>query len=178
MGCINHLLTYLVVTYFLTYLPTYVWDLVLTKLIIKVKPNITAVEVHPRLSNNEHPVDGALVSAGGVKFLTQQTRQGTSTFIISLVCPVLFSITCLLSSPKQNDCHAIGAFKSQTSKGKISEKFGSHAWLATSHTSPPSLRFSEWPVILDPYPTTFSPTFFPCFEYSIFKYWEIGIASH
>ncbi len=28
----------------------------------KVKPNINSVEVHPQVSNNGHPVDGALVS--------------------------------------------------------------------------------------------------------------------
>jgi hypothetical protein len=26
-----------------------------------VKPNVNSVEVHPQLSNNGHPVDGALV---------------------------------------------------------------------------------------------------------------------
>jgi hypothetical protein len=31
---------------------------------MKVKPNINAVEVHPQLSNNGHPVDGALVHCG------------------------------------------------------------------------------------------------------------------
>jgi hypothetical protein len=31
-----------------------------------VKPNITSVEVHPQLSNNRHPVDGALVGASSV----------------------------------------------------------------------------------------------------------------
>jgi hypothetical protein len=45
--------TYLVVTYF----PT--------ELVTKVKPNINSVEVHPQLSNNGHPVDGALVGAAG-----------------------------------------------------------------------------------------------------------------
>jgi hypothetical protein len=29
-----------------------------------VKTNINSVEVHPQLSNNGHPVDGALVGAG------------------------------------------------------------------------------------------------------------------
>ncbi len=29
------------------------------KLVTKVKPNINSVEVHPKLSNNMHPVDGA-----------------------------------------------------------------------------------------------------------------------
>jgi hypothetical protein len=30
-----------------------------------VKPNLNSVEVHPQLSNNGHPVDGALVGAAG-----------------------------------------------------------------------------------------------------------------
>jgi hypothetical protein len=30
----------------------------------KVKRNINSVEVHPQLSNNGHPVDGAMVGAG------------------------------------------------------------------------------------------------------------------
>jgi hypothetical protein len=29
-----------------------------------VKPNINSVEIHPQLSNNGYPVDGALVDAG------------------------------------------------------------------------------------------------------------------
>jgi hypothetical protein len=33
---------------------------------MKVKPNIKSVEVHPQLSNNEHPVDDALVGAGSL----------------------------------------------------------------------------------------------------------------
>jgi len=36
------------------------------KLVTKVKPNINSVEVHPQLSNNGHPVDGAMVGAGSV----------------------------------------------------------------------------------------------------------------
>jgi hypothetical protein len=31
-----------------------------------VKPNINSVEVHPHLSNNRDPVDGALVGAGSL----------------------------------------------------------------------------------------------------------------
>jgi len=54
--------TYLVVTYFLTYL-TNVRDLFFTKLVIKVKPDINSVEVLPQLSNNGHPVDGAMMGA-------------------------------------------------------------------------------------------------------------------
>jgi hypothetical protein len=54
--------TYLVVTYFPTYVPIYetlYW-------FAKVKPNINSVEVYPQLSNNRHPVDGALVGAGSL----------------------------------------------------------------------------------------------------------------
>jgi hypothetical protein len=54
--------TYLVVTYFLTYLTIYE-TYFLTNLVIKVKPNINSVEVHPQLSSNGHPVDGAMVGA-------------------------------------------------------------------------------------------------------------------
>ncbi len=57
--------SYLVVTFFF-YLFAYVWDLFLTELVTKVKPNINSVEVHPQLSNNGHPVDGALVGAGSL----------------------------------------------------------------------------------------------------------------
>jgi hypothetical protein len=52
--------TYLVFTYFSTYL----WYLFLTELVTKVKPNINSVEVHPQWSNNRHPVDGVLVHCG------------------------------------------------------------------------------------------------------------------
>ncbi len=38
-------------------------DLFPTELVTKVKPNINSVEVHPQLSNNQHPVDGALIDA-------------------------------------------------------------------------------------------------------------------
>jgi hypothetical protein len=31
-----------------------------------MKLNINGVEVHPQLSNNDHPVDGALVGAGSM----------------------------------------------------------------------------------------------------------------
>jgi hypothetical protein len=57
--------TYLLITYFPTYLAiseTYF----LTELVNKAKPNTIAVEVHPQLSNNRHPVDGALVGPGSV----------------------------------------------------------------------------------------------------------------
>ncbi len=38
-------------------------DLFPTVLVAKVKPNINSVEVHPQLSNDGHPVDGALAGA-------------------------------------------------------------------------------------------------------------------
>jgi hypothetical protein len=31
-----------------------------------VKPNMKSIEVHPQLSNNCHPVDGALVGVGSL----------------------------------------------------------------------------------------------------------------
>jgi hypothetical protein len=37
-----------------------------SELFTKVKPNINFVRVHPQLSNNRHPVDGALVGAGSL----------------------------------------------------------------------------------------------------------------
>jgi hypothetical protein len=43
--------TYPLITYFPTYLPIYE-TYFLTELVIKVKPNINSVEVHPELSNN------------------------------------------------------------------------------------------------------------------------------
>jgi hypothetical protein len=55
--------TYLVGT-LISYLSTYIWDLFPTELVTKVKPNINSDEVHPQLSSNGHPVDGALVDAG------------------------------------------------------------------------------------------------------------------
>jgi hypothetical protein len=36
---------------------------------IKVKPNINSVGVHLQLSNNRHPVDGALVGAAGSLYM-------------------------------------------------------------------------------------------------------------
>jgi hypothetical protein len=51
--------TYLVVTYF----PTYIWDLFPTELVTKMKPNVNSVEVHLQLSTYEHPGNGALLSA-------------------------------------------------------------------------------------------------------------------
>jgi hypothetical protein len=57
--------SYLVVTYFSTLCAYYIYETYfLTELVTKMKPNINSVEVHPQLSNNGHPVDGALVCAG------------------------------------------------------------------------------------------------------------------
>jgi hypothetical protein len=57
--------TYLVITYFPTYLPIYetyflqIW-------VTKVNSNINSVEVHPQLSNIGHPMDGVLLGAGSL----------------------------------------------------------------------------------------------------------------
>jgi hypothetical protein len=48
--------------YFPTYLPIHETYFLQTWL-PRWNPNITSVEVHPQLSNNGHPVDGALVGA-------------------------------------------------------------------------------------------------------------------
>ncbi len=53
--------TYLVITYFPSYLPIY--ETYFLQLVTKVRPNVNSVEVHPQLSDNGHPVDGALVGA-------------------------------------------------------------------------------------------------------------------
>jgi hypothetical protein len=57
--------TYLVVTYFPTYLRKYE-TYFFTELVTKMKSDITIVEVHPQLSNKGHPVDGVLVGAGSL----------------------------------------------------------------------------------------------------------------
>jgi hypothetical protein len=58
---------YLEVTYFPTYLPTYICDVVPSELVTKVTPTNNSVEVHPKPSNNGHPwVDDALVGAGSL----------------------------------------------------------------------------------------------------------------
>jgi len=64
--------TYLVVTYFPTYLPTYIWDLFVTNLVTKVKLNINSVEVIHNWGvimaiqwMDGHPVDDALVVVAG-----------------------------------------------------------------------------------------------------------------
>jgi hypothetical protein len=38
----------------------------LVELVTKVKPYTNSFEVHPRLSNSRHPVDGALVGGGSL----------------------------------------------------------------------------------------------------------------
>jgi hypothetical protein len=44
-----------------------VWDLFPPELVPNLKPNMNSVEVHPQLSNNEHPVDdGVRVGAGSL----------------------------------------------------------------------------------------------------------------
>jgi hypothetical protein len=53
-------------SYLFSYLSIYIWDLFLTELVTKVKQNINSVEVHPQLSNNMHPLDGAVVRAGSL----------------------------------------------------------------------------------------------------------------
>jgi len=58
--------TYLPSCYLLPYLSTYIWDQFPTELVTKVKPNITLVKVHPQLSDNGHPVDGAMVGASSL----------------------------------------------------------------------------------------------------------------
>ncbi len=42
-----------------SYLSTCIEDLLLVEWVTKVKPDINSVEVHPQLSSNGHPVDGA-----------------------------------------------------------------------------------------------------------------------
>jgi hypothetical protein len=39
-------------------------QLLCTKWVTKVKPDINSVEVHPQLSHNKHPVDGCMVQSG------------------------------------------------------------------------------------------------------------------
>jgi hypothetical protein len=54
--------TYLVVAYF----PTYLCTIRISYIIGyqgETKPNNNSIEVYPQLSNNGHPVDGALVGA-------------------------------------------------------------------------------------------------------------------
>jgi hypothetical protein len=56
---------YLEVAYFPTYLPIYETYFP-TELVTKMKPMMNSVEVHPQLSINGHPVDGALVGDGSL----------------------------------------------------------------------------------------------------------------
>jgi hypothetical protein len=44
-----------------------------------VKPNINSLEVHPQLSNNKHPMDGALVGAGS---LWKEKKKKVETFVM------------------------------------------------------------------------------------------------
>jgi hypothetical protein len=41
-------------------------DLVLIEWVAKMKPGSNSVEDHPQLSDNRHPVDGALVGSGSL----------------------------------------------------------------------------------------------------------------
>jgi hypothetical protein len=54
---------YLPSKYLFSYLSTYAWDVFLTELVTKMKPNTDSVEVHPQLSHNLHPLDCAQVGA-------------------------------------------------------------------------------------------------------------------
>jgi hypothetical protein len=55
---------YLFSNYLFSYLPIYILDLFVTKLVTKVKSNIKSVKVHPQLSNNGHSMDYPLVGVG------------------------------------------------------------------------------------------------------------------
>jgi hypothetical protein len=57
--------TYLVITYFPTYLPMFE-SYFLYNWLPRWNRILTQVEVHLHLSNNWHPVDGALVGAGSL----------------------------------------------------------------------------------------------------------------
>jgi hypothetical protein len=57
---------YLFSNYLFSYIPIYILDLFLTKLITKVKSNIKSTKVHPQLNNNDHLVDCALVGASSL----------------------------------------------------------------------------------------------------------------
>jgi hypothetical protein len=49
-----------------------------------VKQNINSVEVHPQLSNNRHPVDGALAGAGSM-WRTKSKQPSTNSTTILLL---------------------------------------------------------------------------------------------
>jgi hypothetical protein len=57
--------TYLAVAYFLTYLPTRE-TYFLQNWLTRWNQILTPVQFHPQLSNNGHPVDGALMGAGSL----------------------------------------------------------------------------------------------------------------
>ncbi len=52
--------SYIIINYFPTYL------CMQNLLVIKVKPNINSLEVHPQLSNNGHPMDGMLAGVNSL----------------------------------------------------------------------------------------------------------------
>ncbi len=56
--------SYIIITCFPTYLC--MQNLFPTKLVTKVKPNINSLEVHPKLNNNGHLVDGVLVGVSSL----------------------------------------------------------------------------------------------------------------
>jgi len=64
-----------------------------------VKPKINSVEVHPQLSNDRHPVDGALVVAGSV----------WPTESITLTSPWCIPTDPVLSSSSKNTHNARGS---------------------------------------------------------------------
>jgi hypothetical protein len=57
--------TYLVITYFPTYLPMYE-TYFLQNWLPRSNQRFNSFEVHPQLSNNGHPMDGVLVGAGSI----------------------------------------------------------------------------------------------------------------
>jgi hypothetical protein len=60
-----------------------------------VKPNINSVEVHPRLSNNGHLVDGALVDAGSLWPASARFMACLQLVVRGKVCTVVEFATCL-----------------------------------------------------------------------------------
>jgi hypothetical protein len=57
-------------------------------MITKVKRNINSVEVHPQLSNDGHPLDGALVRAGAL-WPRKRTLFSVSSFAQQDFLPLL-----------------------------------------------------------------------------------------
>jgi hypothetical protein len=98
--------TYLVITYFPTYLPMYE-TYFLQNLVAKVKPNINSLEVHPQLSNNGHTVGGmvhwwVLVDCGSVlrkvaQPLVMCLSLGTTSCYIGLHNKLVVYATCLVT---------------------------------------------------------------------------------